>query len=396
MDIFLQKSKIVITCHKWLSPYVQQEVTQLGFDIDSTFQTGLMLTGTLQDCIKLNLHLQCASQVLYSLKAFECHHPDELYEALVDMQWHQFINADSYFSITSHVYHDSVNNSLYANVRVKDAIVDAMRDMGLDRPTSGPMRDKTVFHLHWKNEDAEIFIDTSGETLAKHGYRKLPGKAPMLEALACATIMAGTWDCNSAFVNPMCGSGTLAIEAALLASNRPSSLLRDNYAFMHLLSYDPTFYNAEMQLIKSKVKNNLDFKIIASDYSAKAIDIAKQNAEYANVAHLIDFEVCDFSKTTMPENNKGVVYINPEYGERLGDEEKLVETYSAMGDYFKQSCKGYTGFIFTGNANLAKKIGLKATRKIEFVNGSIECRLLRFEIYEGTKRVLPVTENIPE
>jgi 23S rRNA G2445 N2-methylase RlmL len=396
MDIFLQKSKIIITCHKWLSPYVQQEVTLLGFDIDSTFQTGLMLTGTIQDCMKLNLHLQCASQVLFSLKAFECNHPDELYAAVIDIPWHLYINADSYFSITSNVFHESVNNSLFANVRVKDAIVDAMRDRGLERPSSGPMRDKTVFHLHWKNEDAEIFIDTSGETLAKHGYRKLPGKAPMLEALACATILAGTWDRNTAFINPMCGSGTLAIEAALLASNRPSSLLRDNYAFMHLLGYDNTFYNDEMQLIKNNIKQHLDFKIIASDFSAKAIDIAKQNAEYADVAHLIDFEVCDFSKTSMPENNKGVVYINPEYGERLGDEEKLIETYSAMGDYFKQSCKGYTGFIFTGNANLAKKIGLKATRKIEFVNGSIECRLLRFEIYEGTKRVLPNIENITE
>jgi putative N6-adenine-specific DNA methylase len=387
MSTFLKESKIVITCHKWLSPYVQQEVIALGFEIEKTFQTGVMLNGTLNDCIKLNLNLRCASQVLYSLKSFESNHPDDVYDAVVSIPWHDYLDATTYFSITSNVFHETVNNNLFANVRVKDGIVDAMRNNGFERPNSGPYRDRAVFHLHWKNEDAEIFIDTSGETLAKHGYRKLPGAAPMLEALACATVIASNWDKKTSFVNPMCGSGTLAIEAALLASNKTSSLMRDNYAFMHLKNYDDSIYRNCMQAINENIIENPDVKIIASDISPKAISIAKQNAEVAGVDHLIQFEICDFTRTIIPFEDKGIIIINPEYGERLGDEEALEETYSLMGDFFKQKCKGYKGFIFTGNPMLAKKIGLKPNRKIEFVNGNIECRLLMFDIYEGTKRV---------
>jgi putative N6-adenine-specific DNA methylase len=242
-----------------------------------------------------------------------------------------------------------------------------------------------VIYLYWKNDQAEIFIDTSGETLAKHGYRKLPGQAPMLEALAAGTILSTKWDHATPFINPMCGSGTLAIEAALMATKRAPGLLRNNYAFMHILGYETEMYTSERIKLDEQVVELPGIKIIASDMSERAIDIARINAAAAGVDHLIDFEVCDFEDTTIPEG-EGVVMFNPEYGERLGDEVELNATYARIGDFLKQRCKGKTGYVFTGNLDLAKAIRLKTSRRIEFFNATIDCRLLEFELYAGTKR----------
>ncbi|RYG43164.1 MAG: class I SAM-dependent RNA methyltransferase, partial [Chitinophagaceae bacterium] len=282
---------------------------------------------------------------------------------------------------------------LFANLKVKDAIADRIKAQKGMRPDSGSEANKTVIHLYWKDEEADIFIDTSGETLAKHGYRKIPGKAPMLEALAAGVILATKWDKRSPFVNPMCGSGTLAIEAALLATNRSPGLYRMNYGFMHIIGYDEEIFFTERRRLKDQVIKDPNIKIIATDISEDAVDVSRRNAKTAGVDGLITFEVCDFSDTPVPEEN-GTVIFNPEYGERLGVHSKLELTYKGMGDFMKQKCKGYFGYIFTGNPDLAKKIGLKASRKIEFYNGKLDCRLLEYEMYDGTRRTdQPVTTD---
>ncbi|TXT33259.1 MAG: putative N6-adenine-specific DNA methylase, partial [Chitinophagaceae bacterium] len=306
------------------------------------------------------------------------------------------IKHDGYFSVTSNVFHPTIQTSLFANLRVKDAIVDRMRNETNKRPSTGSDLTGAVIYLFWKHEEAEIFIDTSGETLAKHGYRKLPGKAPMLEALAAATILSTKWNLNAPFVNPMCGSGTLAIEAALIATNRRPGLLRSNYAFMHIMGYNSSMYESERKKLDTQIKHIENLKIIATDISSSAIATAKLNAAAAGVLELIDFEVCDFEKTSIPEQANGVIMFNPEYGERLGDENELNATYARMGDFLKNQCKGYTGYVFTGNLDLAKKIRLKPSRKIEFYNATIDCRLLEYELYAGTKRVDKPVKPMPE
>lgn len=381
---FRQTSRIVITCNKRLAPYLQQEVEELSFFPERTFQTGVELQGTINDCIKLNLNLRCASQVLYSLKEFKAKDADQLYSHLVNYPWENVLDASGYFSVTSNVSNPTINNELFVNVKVKDAIVDRMRKQTGKRPNSGPELDKTVIHLYWKDNQAEIFLDTSGQTLAKHGYRKIPGKAPMLEALACATIMATTWNRNSPFVNPMCGSGTVAIEAALLATNRKPGLFRTNYSFMHVLGYDESVYQNELQKIQRKVKDIPGLMIVATDIQQDAIKISRINAKAAGVEKLISFLVCDFERTQIPEG-RGVIYFNPEYGERMGELVDLEKTYKRLGDFLKQKCQGYMGYIFTGNLDLAKKIGLKAKRRIEFYNAKLDCRLLEYELYAGSK-----------
>jgi putative N6-adenine-specific DNA methylase len=231
-----------------------------------------------------------------------------------------------------------------------------------------------------------VYLDTSGETLSKHGYRKSPVLAPLQENLACALILATKWKRDTNFINPMCGSGTLAIEAALLATNRPPGLMRSNYGFMHLKGFDEALYQQIRAEAKRNVKKELPFTIIATDKDRKAIEAAKSNAQTAGVDQHIQFEVCKVEDTYIPEDSKGVVMINPPYGERLGEGEALIPLYKQMGDFLKQKCKGYTGYIFTGNVDLAKQIGLRSSRKIPFFNARIECRLLEFELYEGSKK----------
>lgn len=384
MEVFNTPNKVIITCNRRLSPYLAQEVEALGFDIVRAFNTGVEINASVNDCIRLNLNLRVASQVLYEIKSFRAGNAEELYNELVTIAWEQILPFDGYFSVTSNVHNETITTPLFANVKVKDAIVDRIKDKKGVRPDTGPVLNGAVIHLHWMDERAEIFIDTSGETLAKHGYRKHPGKAPMLEALATATILATQWDGASPFVNPMCGAGTLAIEAALIAQKRMPGLQRMNYAFMHFIGYDEEVFFEERRRLKEMTdKKNLP-AIIASDISDEAIEITKSNARTAGVEHLITFEVCDFAETTIPDG-KGVIMFNPEYGERLGTHTKLEATYQRLGDFMKQRCKGYRGYVFTGNPDLAKKIGLQASRRFEFFNGKLDCRLLQYELYEGSK-----------
>lgn len=385
MNPFTTPSRIIVTCNKRLAPYLEREVEDLGFAPVRTFSTGLELNGTMEDCVRLNLNLRCASQVHYSIHAFKVENPDELYRILRALPWENYLADDGYLSITNNVMHPTITNTMFANVKVKDAIVDRLREVSGRRPDTGPAMDGAVIHLYWKDSEAEIFIDTSGETLAKHGYRKIPGKAPMLEALAAATIMATRWDRKSPFVNPMCGSSTLAIEAALLATNRVPGLFRGNFAFMHVKGYDDQLYKRELRRIREQIIDVPGLKIIATDINPDAVEISKVNAGIAGVDHLIDFGTGDFEQTVIPDS-PGIVFFNPEYGERLGELQALENTYERIGDFMKKRCQGYSGYIFTGNLELAKKIGLKARRRIEFFNAKIDCRLLEYELYGGTRR----------
>lgn len=384
---FNKQSRVVITCNKRLAPILEAEVKELGFTPERVFATGVELKASLNDCITLNLNLRSASQVHYSLRQFRVRNPDDLYREVTRFQWENVIDREGYFSVTSHVDHFTVNNPLFVNVKIKDAIVDRFRKETGVRPDSGPELDNVVMHVYWKDENAELFIDTSGETLAKHGYRKIPGKAPMLEALAASTILASKWDTKSPFVNPMCGSGTLAIEAALMATGRRPGLFRENYSFMHVIGYEPSKYNEVLDKIKANIIQ-VDIPIIATDISEDAIEISRVNARMAGVDNMIKFAVCDFEQTELPPA-PGVVFFNPEYGERLGESSELEATYERVGDFLKKKCKGYLGYIFTGNLDLAKKIGLKASRRIEFYSAKLDCRLLEYELYEGSKRVRP-------
>jgi len=201
----------------------------------------------------------------------------------------------------------------------------------------------------------------------------------MQETLAAAVVMATGWDGNSNFINPMCGSGTLAIEAALIGLGRQPGLVRLSYGFMHTLLFDRKAWD-RIRSEASVTRKSLISKIVATDIRSEAVDAARRNAETAGVAQNIEFSTCDIFDTPVPEGG-GIVVVNPEYGVRMGDEAALVPTYRKIGDFFKKKCSGYRGFVFTASTGLAGKIGLKSKRHTKFMSGSLECRLYEYDLY---------------
>lgn len=384
MSLWSHKRRIHITCAAGISVYLKEEVLSLGFPVFAETIASVETEGTLSDTMKLNLSIRTGHRVLYLLKEFRAGHPVELYNELSRIPWEDYIPADGYLCVTSSVETPSVNDSRFANQKCKDAVVDRIKKKMGRRPDSGAMRNRTVLYLYWRGDVARIYLDTSGEPLSRRGYRKIPWKAPMQESLAAAVVLAAKWDSGEHLVNPMCGGGTLAIEAALIALGKAPGLLRGNFGFMHLRGFDEASCKELRKTLRASSGKALRGRIIATDISGEAVAAAKQNAKTAGVDHLIEFGVCDFAETPIPEG-RGIVILNPEYGERMGEVQALEETYRRIGDFFKKKCAGYRGYIFTGNLALAKRVGLRTKRRITFFNGGIECRLLEYELYEGSR-----------
>jgi len=382
----MRKSTILITCPKGIPPLLKQELTGLGFSVLSEVIAGVSAEGTLEDTMRLNLMLRTGHRVLFVLQEFRANDADALYREVTGFAWEDVIPANGYVCVTSSVENPSIKDPRFASLRCKDAIVDRIKKARGVRPDSGPERDRSVVHLYWKDDHCVVYLDTSGEPLSRRGYRKIPLGAPMQETLAAAVVLATGWDGSKNFVNPMCGSGTLAIEAALIGLDRAPALLRANFGFMHILGWNEALWNDLRDRVKKTGRKELTHRIIATDINPDAVEAAKKNAATAGVEQLIEFSVCDFKETPLPEGG-GVIVLNPEYGERMGEIARLEATYKDIGDHFKQKCGGYTGYVFTGSPALAKKVSLKPKRSLPFFNSGIECRLLEYDLYEGSKKV---------
>ena len=375
----------MITCAKGVPPFLKQEILTLGFPVLSEGRAEVETEGTMEDTQRLNLLIRTGQRVLFPVHSFQAKTADELYLRISQIPWEDYIPEDGYFSVTSSVHNPTIKDSRYPNVKCKDAVVDRIKGKRGRRPDTGPERDKIVVHLYWKGNLGQIYLDTSGESLSKRGYRMIPLRAPMQEPLAAAVVLATGWKGDGNFVNPMCGSGTLAIEGALIGLGRAPGLLRNNYGFMHLKGFDESSWKTLRRKIRAEAKDRFDGRIIATDMSRQAIDAAKKNATTAGVERFIEFGVCDYSETPVPDGG-GVVVLNPEYGERMGEIEGLKEIYRGIGDFFKKKGKGYRGYVFTGNLDLAKKVGLRTKRRLLFYNGPIESRLLEYDLYEGSRK----------
>ncbi len=381
----MKKNAIIVTCSKGIPLFLSKEIRSLGLPVSIEDIAHVETAGTIDDAMRLNLHIRTGQRVLLLIKQFKADTPDILYYELTKIPWEEHLLEDGYFCVTSSVDNPSIRNTQFANVKCKDAIVDRIKNTKGIRPDSGSARDRAVVHLYWKGSKCAVFLDTSGEPLHMRGYRIIPYAAPMQETLSAAVVMATGWSGDENFINPMCGSGTLAIEALLIALNISPGLLRKNFGFMHLKGFNKTYWDKLVSEARRDIKKEISGKIIASDISRKALESAYKNAGFAGLEKFIEFKQCDFTETPLPEGG-GVIVLNPEYGERLGDVEKLALVYKGIGDFFKHKCRGYKGYIFTGNMELAKKVGLRTKRKIPFFNSTIECRLLEYELYEGSRR----------
>jgi 23S rRNA G2445 N2-methylase RlmL len=387
----MKKSRIVITCAKGVPPFLKEEVLSLGLPVLSETVAGVETEGTEEDAMRLNLFLRTGQRVLLLLREMEARNADDLYRGISRIAWEDYVSPGEYLCVTSAVDNPTIRDSRFANLKCKDAIVDRiMRKVGR-RPDSGPERTGAVVDLYWKGDLCLVYLDTSGEPLYRRGYRRIPLRAPMQETLAAAVIQATGWKGRGNFVNPMCGSGTLVVEAALIALDMAPGLLRKNFGFMHLKGFNRSSWNKMREGARARVKKSFPGKLVATDIDSRAVRTAEQNAVAASVDRLIEFNLGDYSETPLPEGG-GVVILNPEYGERMGKIEELKEVYRGIGDFFKKKCQGYTGYLFTGNFDLAKKVGLKPRRRIPFFSSNIECRLLEYDLYERSRRI-PEAEN---
>lgn len=389
MNSWRQPGTILVTCPKGLPPYLKAEMEALGCPEPRELAAGVETRGTLADCPVLNLRLRTGHRVLFELARLRAPGPAELYAGATALPWEELIPSDGYVSVSSALRTQAVNDSRFANQRLKDAIVDRIAARMGRRPDSGPDQSRSCVFLHWREDEATIYLDTSGEPLARRGYRTMPGSAPMQETLAAAVLLAAGWpeiaDTGGNLVNPMCGSGTLAIEAGLMALGRAPGLTRDNFAFMHLLGYDPGAWEALRQEARAAVLARPQGRLLASDIDPAQVKAARHNAGRAGLGQHLGLAVCDFRQAEVPLG-AGLVVVNPEYGMRLGQTRELEATYKALGDFLKQRCAGYRAALFTGNPDLAKHVGLKPSRRIPFWNAKIECRLLLFELYAGSRR----------
>ena len=382
-----EKTWIVATCGRGGAGVLEGELRALGYEPQAVSATAVGVEGDLRDAMRLNLWLRSANRVLFEVAGFEIDSPDDLHAAVRDLPWEEWLRPDVPFHVHGTARHETIRDSRFAVLRCKDAIADRFVDATGARPDSSATPEGAAcVALHWQERDARIFLDTSGVPLSHRGYRWRPWTAPLRETLAASLLLELGWpkDPAEAFIGPMCGSGTLAIEAAWIAQRRAPGLEREDYAFRRLRGAD----DAAWQSLKADARAAFVAAprtwIAASDVDAQAIACARENAGRAGVEGLIRFHTCDFRDTPLPKP-PALVAMNPEYGERLGLEERLVPLYEAIGTYFKGQCQGMRAAVFTGNLPLGRKIGLHPVRRTAMWNGDIECRLLEYDVYEGTR-----------
>ncbi len=379
-SIWSTEANIGLACARGLTPCTLREVRELGFRIAEHDNDSVTVRGTLIDAMRLNLRIRTAHRVVFPLINVQAKNLDHLYSHAYGIPWEDWLDPDGYFTVHGAVKNDTVRDTRMPALRIKDAIADRMRAKTGKRPNSGKDVDGAAIFFIWHERALRIFVDTSGVPLSRRGYRLLPGEAPMQEPLAAACAMASGWDAKSPFISPMCGSGTPAIEAALIAKNRAPGSFRKHFAFMDLKGFKE---EAEAAWLAEKEKAAADEipasempRIVATDISRDAVRIARANAKAAHVEQFISFGVCDFADTALPPGG-GTIFMNPEYGERLGEREALIPLYRRIGAWLGDH-PAFHGSILTASPMLARETGLKPADLIPFYNGPIECRLVKF------------------
>lgn len=409
-----QDYPIILSCAKQLSQWTEKEVRALGYTPVEVTENTVVVRGAMRDVMRLNLQLRTAHRVLVPLLRADCYNIRDLYELVYSIDWENLLDADGYFSVSSIVHNYTIRDTRIPSLYTKDAIADRMREKCQRRPDSGGGNHGAAVFVYWERNEVIVYLDTTGEPLSKRGYRKIPGSAPMQETLAAACLMALDWKGDKPFVSPMCGSGTPAIEAAMLAMNKAPGALKSHFAFMSIKDYNRILPGEKAPRIAPRQKAGatpeqiwkemlLDAKeaekkeglpkIIATDISPEAIGNAQINAHAAGVFDAIEFKACDFAETEIPQE-KGTIFFNPEYGIRLGTYEELAPIYTRMGTFMSEKCAGWQGSMITGNPDLAKCVNLYYKARVPFYNGPIDCRLFIYEECRSRDNLFNTIETV--
>lgn len=374
------EQRFFATTAKGLEEALAEEMNALGIKGINVQTGGVGFSGDMSDCYRANLWLRTASRVLMVVAEFACDSPQSLYDGVRAVSWNDFLNPKMTIAVDCNLRDSTLTHSGFAALKAKDAIVDEIRDHCGSRPDVDAKNPDLRVNVHLFRNHCTVSLDTSGDPLDRRGYRLERTVAPLRETLAAGLLELSGWDGTTTLVDPMCGSGTIPIEAALKASRCAPGLLREGFGFQRWPGFEQNKWKELVRGARQVVEETIAVRVIGSDISAKAIEVARSNAIRADVGDMIHFQTLDMRSLT-PPTGSGVILFNPPYGQRLGEEEELKALYKEIGDTMKQRCKGYVAYLFTGNLELAKYVGLKASRRVVLFNGPIECRLLRYELY---------------
>jgi putative N6-adenine-specific DNA methylase len=339
--------------------------------------------GDLGFLYKSNLFLRSAIRILTPIKSFKVNNEKELYSSVFNFNWEDYFSISNTFQIDSVLNTDLFSHSLFVSQRVKDGIVDRFRKLDNNRPNIDLDNPDIKINIHITKNDCTISLDASGKPLNQRGYRTLTNIAPINEVLAAGIVMLSDWDCQSDFLDPMCGSGTLLIEAAMFATNYPVNIKRTNFSFLNWKNFDNDLFEMIKKSVLNKVKP-FDYKIIGYDKAPSAVKKSNQNIINSGFDHLIKVNQFDFFKTKKFSENFLHILFNPPYGERLQIDFRLF--YKKIGDTLKTSYSNSCAWFITSNIESLKQVGLRPSRKIKLYNGKLESRLVKYEIYSGSKK----------
>jgi putative N6-adenine-specific DNA methylase len=367
------------TCGRGIEPVLADELRALEAADVEPGRGGVHFRGDLALLYQANLWLRTAIRVLRPILEVQVVSPDELYDAVRSLDWSQYLTPEHTLAVDCNVRDSHITHSKYAALRVKDAICDQFIERCGRRPSVDVDEPMIGLNLHIYRDRAVLSLESSGESLHKRGYRPIQTRAPLNEALAAALVLLTDWRGEQPFADPLCGSGTLPIEAAWLALRRPPGLTRKRFGFQGWMDFDIDLWTSLRDEARRGVGRALPAPILAADARGDAVSFAINNARAAGIGHLLRFDKRDVRDFQPPQGPPGVIVCNPPYGERIGEEKNLFSLYRLLGEVFARRCAGWTAYVFTGNPRLAVAIGLTPVAQIPLYNGKIPCRLLKFE-----------------
>jgi putative N6-adenine-specific DNA methylase len=369
---------------KGLEGILANELRELGAENIREGRRVVHFAGSNALLYKCNLNLRTAISVLKPVFRFKFKNQDDFYKKLLDSKWDRFMSLEQSFAIRATVFSDHFSHTQFPALRMKDAIADWFRANYNSRPSVNVQRPDIQFDLHVSQNFATVSLDSSGDSLYKRGYKLDGWKAPLNEVLAAGMLKLAGWDKKSELHDPMCGSGTLAIEAAMMAANIPANYRRAKFGFHNWKDYDDSLWKIVFDQSVNKINTNPNVLIKANDKIGTAMGICRKNATIAGVEQMIEFSTGDFSKV-VPNNPNGVLITNPPYGERVKAED-INKLYESLGNHLKRSYMGWDAWVLSGNFDAMKYFGLRSSQKITIFNGNIETRFVKFGLYQGSRK----------
>ncbi len=382
----MEKSfKMVCKTMMGLENVLAKELEDIGAQDIKVLRRAVEFTGDLKIMYMANYWLRTALSVLKPIATFPVHDKDELYDNIKAIDWLKIFDIGKTFSISSVSFNSNLDHTQYISLRAKDAIADYFRYKFNQRPDVEKVNPNIRIHLYLNNNICEVALDSSGDALFKRGYRTRVNEAPISEVLAAGMIKLSGWDGQTTFIDPMCGSGTLAIEAAMIALNLPSGYFRKDFSFQHWSDFEPIIWKEVVAESEKQINWNNEVEIIASDISERAVAVAIENIKNAKLHKDIKVVQSDISDI-IPSEDVGIVMINPPYGERIKSDD-LVGLYKKIGDAFKKNFTGYKAWVISSDIKTLKLLGLRTSSTTELQNGPLYCKFCSYDLYEGSKKL---------